>query len=414
MVTRALALLALALGAAAGPAAAAPTTERVSYDLGGSQWTYPSFDPAISAHGDVVAYVVDHGDELDPKRDVYAYDRSSDKTEWISAAPLGVPGNGSSERPAISPDGRYVAFRSSSSNLVSGDSDGVDIFVRDRETGAIERVHDPRTTHGNCDEPTFSSGDRYLAFACGAPRDALGGQLRNDVLLHDRTTGKTTVVSPTGHNAYTNSFGPSVSSGGRFVAFVFGERVAVRDRKLKRTEQFGGHAGYATETAMSASGRVVAFTMHTRNDAGDDTALRAGDVFARDRKTGHTKLLSLDRTGHRANDASGGVAISPGGRYVGFASRASDLVAHDTNDAGDIFVRDRGNGTTRRVSVSASGHQAKGESGVIYIGFSSVEFDAPSISAGGSFVAFSSRAENLVPSDTNKESDVFVRGPLGG
>ena len=90
-------------------------------------------------------------------------------------------------------------------------------------------------------------------------------------------------------------------------------------------------------------------------------------------------------------------AISADGRFVAFDSEATNLVPGDTNDASDVFVRDRQTGTTRRVSVSSGGAQGNGAS-----------FD-PAISADGRFVAFNSDATNLVPGDTNGAADVFVR-----
>ncbi len=97
-----------------------------------------------------------------------------------------------------------------------------------------------------------------------------------------------------------------------------------------------------------------------------------------------TELVSVSSTGEQANIYSLYPSISADGRFVAFVSGASDLVAGDTNGAWDIFVRDRQRGTTRRVSVSSAGRQAKGYSG------------APSISADGRFVAFASSASNLV------------------
>ena len=98
----------------------------------------------------------------------------------------------------------------------------------------------------------------------------------------------------------------------------------------------------------------------------------------------------------QANGRSYSPSISYDGRFVAFVSRASNLVAHDTNGTSDIFVRDRETDATRRVSVNDSGAQANGPS------------RSTEISPGGRFVAFDSRASNLLPNDTNGQPDVFV------
>lgn len=122
------------------------------------------------------------------------------------------------------------------------------------------------------------------------------------------------------------------------------------------------------------------------------------DIFVHDRTSGETSPR-LGRLGWRTgkHGQSFAPAISPDGRYVAFASSASNLVSGDTNGASDVFVRDRGTGTTTRVSVGAGGAQASGAS------------DSPSVSADGRYVAFRSPASNLVSGDTNAAADVFVR-----
>jgi Tol biopolymer transport system component len=116
----------------------------------------------------------------------------------------------------------------------------------------------------------------------------------------------------------------------------------------------------------------------------------------RDRQTGKTELVSVSTSGAQANGYSSYPTISADGRFVAFVSFASNLVPGDTNGKNDVFVRDRQSGKTERVNVSASGAQANNSS------------TYPAISADGRFVAFESRATNLVPGDTNGRFDVFV------
>src|SRR5438128_2413385 len=105
------------------------------------------------------------------------------------------------------------------------------------------------------------------------------------------------------------------------------------------------------------------------------------------------------------------IAISADGRYVAVSSRATNLVPGDTNGVVDVFVRDLQAGTTERVSVSSTGAQGDGDSGVEHV---STAGRPVALSADGRFVAFSSFASNLVAGDTNGVEDVFVHDRLTG
>jgi Tol biopolymer transport system component len=406
--------VALAIGmslATASAATAVAITTRVSLQLDGSQRDHLSYDAAISADGALIAYETvrtvvysddGYGTAID---EVYAYDRTTGATEWISRGPLGLHGDGSSENVAVSADGRYVAFDSSSSDLVPGDDNGrSDIFVRDRQTGALERIADPRPGGSTCFLPALSRTGRYVAFDCYEPQRA-----RKDVLLYDRGTGRTEVVGPTEWRNYFEP--PAVSGGGRFVAFNSGSSIAVRDRALHKTEQISRPGSLQSGPAISASGRFVAFDADTKRYPDEEFTL-PDHVYVRDRETGRTELVSVATNGQRANHFSGGPSISPNGRYVSFASDATNLVPHDTNNVIDVFVRDRQAGTTRRVSISSARTQSNSVSADYESRQGLQGFARSPISARGRFVAFASDADNLVASDTNRLPDVFLRGPL--
>jgi len=182
--------------------------------------------------------------------------------------------------------------------------------------------------------------------------------------------------------------------------------VFVRDRvdRVTRRVSVGPGGGQANcgsvEPAISRGGRYVAFDSSASNLVPGDTN-HESDVFVRDRVDRVTRRVSIGPGGHQANRNSGAPAISPGGRYVAFHSSASNLVPGDTNNAFDVFVRDRGDRVTRRVSIGPGGRQANSHS-----------FD-PAISADGRHVAFGSDASNLVPGDTNNALDVFVWDRFG-
>jgi Tol biopolymer transport system component len=151
----------------------------------------------------------------------------------------------------------------------------------------------------------------------------------------------------------------------------------------------------------SADGRIVAFQSDASNLVPGDTN-GAMDVFVRDRQTGTTTRVSVDSAGQEGNSASFMGAISADGRFVAFGSHADNLVAGDRDFESDVFVHDRLTGVTELVSVNGAGQQQNGTSAGM------------DISGDGRFVAFVSFATNLVPGDTNDQSDVFVRDRVAG
>ncbi|MEG4625954.1 calcium-binding protein [Microcoleus sp. w1-18aA5] len=134
----------------------------------------------------------------------------------------------------------------------------------------------------------------------------------------------------------------------------------------------------------------------------------SGDIFVRDLLTNTTTRVSVDSAGNQGNKYSRDPSISANGRFVAFASEATNLVPGDTNNSEDIFVRDLLTNTTTRVSVDSAGNQTKR-------GYNSFEPSGsfePSLSADGRLVAFYSSAADLVPGDTGNNMDIFVRDTL--
>lgn len=160
------------------------------------------------------------------------------------------------------------------------------------------------------------------------------------------------------------------------------------------SNQQANRASHATggPPAISADGTIIAFYSDATNLVANDTNGKP-DVFVRLRTPGSTERVSVSSSGAQANNASVSPSISADGRFVAFQSQASNLVANDTNNAADIFVRDRTAGSTERICGSVEGNRYS---------FS------PAISANGNFVAFASAATNLVSGDTNRQIDIFV------
>jgi Tol biopolymer transport system component len=343
-------------------------------------------------------------------------------TARVSLSASGAQGDRDSIGPAISADGRYIAFVSWASNVVPNDFNNYgDIFVRDLQTGTIVRATvsgDGADANGQSCAPTISGDGRYVAFVSEASNLVLGDTNDlADVFVRDLVQGTTVRISVASNGVQANaeSANPAISSDGRFVAFesrasnlcandTNGDQdVFVRDLVSCTTERVsvasnGEQAvGDSQTPSISADGRFVAFETAAANLASSppDTN-KMWDVLVRDRTNGTTVRASLTFQGAEPNGNSTSSSISADGRYVAFESKATNLVAADSNGRADVFVRDLQNGSTVRASVDSAdtqGNQASAH---------------PSISADGRFLAFTSKASNLVSVDTNSAQDVFL------
>ena len=252
-------VLALALGAGS---ALAGHTERVSVNPQGDSdsWTNEMSYPCVSEDGRYVVFESAASNlvagDTNAAEDVFLRDRVKGETRQVSVASDGTQGNGASSSATISRDGRYIAFRSSSTNLVAGDTNGfADIFVHDQVTGQTERVNvasDETQADETAYNPTFSGDGRYLAFtSCATNLVAGDTNSEADVFIRDRQTGETTRASLASDGTQGNACSgfPSLSADGRYVAFfaeasnlVAGDTNAtvdifVRDRQTGETER---------------------------------------------------------------------------------------------------------------------------------------------------------------------------------
>jgi Tol biopolymer transport system component len=355
---------------------------------------------------------------------VYVRDRWTGATELISAGPGGALGNDASEHPRITPDGRFVVFMTYATNLVPGITTPHGcILVRDRLNGAIELASVSSTgapgEAGNC-LPWISADGRFVAFDTPTslvPADTNGD---GDVYVRDRqlATTERVSVSTAGAQGQAQSWVSSISDDGRFVAFSSAVAtlapgdsngtapdVFVRDRQLGTTERVSlssaGAGGDAVSWAhlISPDGRYVLFDSSATNLVAGDTNGFA-DIFLRDRLLGTTERVNLGSTGAQGNGDSNWCAeMTPDTRFVVFGSMASNLVPGDNNGVADLFLRDRLNGTTERLSVSTTGLEGDQWSGSYFC----------PITPDARFVAFHSSATTLVTGDTNGAVDVFVR-----
>jgi Tol biopolymer transport system component len=351
--------------------------------------------------------------------DVFRRDRVTGVTALVSATAAGASGNDSSGWPRISPDGRFVAFPSDASNLVSPPSTGTSVLLRNVAEGKTVRF--PPTVDGKPINDFFegphavSNGGRFVSFDSNASNLVRGDTNGvNDAFLYNSRTGRVIRVS-VGPNGQGNadSGGGAMSSDGRFVAFwsratnlVPGDTngegdVYLRDRRLGTVAKVSlgsnGEQGNddSADPAVSDDGRFVAFLSYADNLVPDDSDGQQ-DLFLRDLKTKTTVNLTPGDLVPGGSQRGLQVTISADGRYVSLHTDAA-LVPADTNGSDDAYLYDRLRKGYILVSVGNQGQLGNGGS-----------FNAR-IGANGSAVAFESSASNLVPRDRNGTIDCFLR-----
>jgi Tol biopolymer transport system component len=405
---------------------AAPALVDVTVGLGGVPADNGSERPVISSDGRFVAFESSAtnlvANDANNSPDVFFYDMQAGRTALLSVATNGAPGNAWSGLTAMSADGSIVAFTSGASTLVPGDSNGVsDVFVHDVGTG-VTALASLGMGGAPANGPSFgislSADGRYVAFASSAsnlvPNDTNRDQ---DIFVLDNQTGTLVRANVSSNGAQAaGASTPRISSNGRFVAFQSGgadlvpgdtnaaSDVFVHDLQSGATTRVSvasdGAQGNANSpsfavsddaSAISADGRFIAFSSYSTNLVAGVTSPRS-NVYVHDMQTGATALASAAASGTPGDGDSAAADISADGRFVTFASSATNLVSGDTNGAWDVFVHDMTTGATARLS---GGHTDT--------------FQAR-ISADGRWVTFASDATNLIRSS---DREVFVvRNPL--
>jgi Tol biopolymer transport system component len=404
-------------------------TEMVSRGADGGRSNGASANPSITPDGRVLAFEttatnVAPGDGNGGVSDIVSVDLRTGERRLVTEN-----ANAASTNPAIAADGKRVAFVSSASNLVAGDTNrAADVFVRDGR-GLFQRVsvgrgHAP--ANGPSSDPDISPDGRYVVFTSSASNLVPGDRNRRpDVFLRDlkAQTTRRLSVSTTGKEANAASVAPANSANGRVVSFasrasnlVRGDTnrvgdVFVRLIKARRTERVSVSTDgtqqnraviepFSQVSDLSRDGRYVVFDSDAHNLVARD-ANRRTDVFRHDRKTDRTTLISASSTGYQGNNDSFAPRLTPDGHFVAFESFAGNL-ARGGGPREDIFVRDLVNGTTAVVNVPASGGQRSRE-------LVRQLLQRPAISDDGRIAAFISTAPNLTPGDTNGVADVFIR-----
>jgi hypothetical protein len=416
--------VALLVAALAGVQSAAASTVLASVDSSGTQANSSSEFTSVSDDGRYVAFFSMASNlvagDTNGVADIFVRDTVNGTTTRVSVDSSGTQGNyGAYYFPSISGDGRYVAFTSAATNLVSGDTNSrSDAFVHDMVSGATTRVSldsSGAQVNDESDYPSISDDGRYVAFFSIATNLVSGDTNGTwDVFVRDRTDGTTVraSVDSSGTQANSGSYYPRISANGRYVVYHSGATnlvasdtnghydIFMRDLVTSSTALVSVTSS-ATQgdsdcswSTVSSDGRYVTFSSGATNMVSGD-ANGSQDIFVRDRTGGTTTRVSVDTAGTEANGSSYNAAVSADGRYVVFATSASNLVSGDTNGDADVLVRDLLAQTTTCASVDSSGTPADGAS---YY---------PAISGDGAYVGFESDAA-LVPSDTNGMRDIFV------
>ncbi|MDP6636480.1 MAG: PEP-CTERM sorting domain-containing protein [Phycisphaerae bacterium] len=301
-------------------------------------------------------------------------------TELVSLPTGGavyVPANGHSHSPTIDYEGRFVAFVSEASNLLSPSPDELnaqpDIYIRDRHTNVTRRLSGSpggAEANGPSDAPAISLSGRYVAYQTDATN--IVGPDNNgvsDVVMYDQLTGQTTRISVAdGQEPNGASFDPAIAGD----LFGIGEPILA----------YASNAGNLVDS--------------------DENGLT--DIFTFDSETQETIRVSIAVDGGDADGNSYAPALTYDGRFVTFISDATNLVFGDTNDHPDTFLHDRRTGRTQLLSRAFDGALGDGAG------------SAPDVAYDGAYVtvAFTSAATNLIPADTNGVTDVFLSVSVPG
>ncbi len=353
-----------------------------------------SRSPVISADGRFVVFESDAPNlvpgDTNNFTDLFRYDRQTDTLVRVSVADDESQSDESSFAPSISDDGQRVAFNSSATNLVLNDTNlSNDIFVRDVGLGTTVRANlgagASQGASGAAGRPVISGSGRYVAFESFDALHPFDAQPGTDIYRRDLQNNTTLIIS------VTDSAG-DVS-----------EIAGMGD--LARRRPKGGTPPNAPSFAptISQDGSRISFESQATNlQAGADTNAFA-DVFVRDliASPDATLRLSLDSAGGEASGGdSTGAAISRDGMRLAFKSDATNLVAGDSNATADLFVKQFA-GPIVRVNVATGGAQSTAASAF------------PPALANGGVTVFSSSATDLVASDTNNCIDAFIHDPVG-
>ena len=406
----------------------------------GDGWSFLA-QPALSDDGRKIVFT-SVADDLVPNdtngsSDVFLFDVTAGTNTLVSAGVDGNPAAGSSFSPALSLGGQLVAFVSTATNLVAGQTNFfANVFLRDLLAGTNSMVSvatNGAPGNGDALMPAISQDGRLVVFVSRASNLATSASASTaNAFLRDCTAGTTLLLT---NNAATN-LAPSISADGRYVAyFGSGSQVMVRDTQLGRNvfatnavaaavlSPSGARLLLLTNTATrlsvfnllnrsnlftmtagspmkffmpwSADGRFFAFVTATNADPTD--ANGTNDIYLGDLSSNTLTLVSVNAAHTGAgSDVSDSPAISGDGRFVIYRSFATNLVAENVNPPPNIFLYDRFTGSNSLLTTAAPGST--------WFSWNA----QPAINGNGSAVAYQSWNPAVVAGDMNRVEDVFA------
>ena len=367
--------------------------------------------------------------------DIFVRDFVTGTTRLVSLSTAGLPGNRASRSAVMTPDGRYVAFVSAATNLVTTDTNGIpDVFVRDLQTGVTTLASAGATATNftnflsSSEAPDITPDGRFVAFFSTATNLVPGVTTTGDLYIRDLLNATTHWASAYARDAMqsvtgTNnavSFNHSLSADGRFLAYeaspvplpasAFG--IILRyDRETGATDLIHTNAAVTVPAAVEESrsldatpdGRFIAFAANTNVVSGTNT-FASTCLLVWDADTGTTVLASGDLSNAvPASSTCDWPALDASGRYVAFLSDAPGLVTNALVGTPHLYLRDLQASTKTLVNADPNG-----------VGTPLTYATAPQLSADARFVAFECPDGQLVPNDRNHDLDVFVRDVIAG
>lgn len=417
------ALLPFVLLLVPAPLLAQPTTTRVSLDSGGSEGNQDSSSPDISANGRFVAFQSSATNlvagDTNGVADVFVTDRKTGKTTRVSVSSGGGQATGYSLSCEISDNGRFVVFESNAADLVTGDTNGfIDVFLHDRKKNKTVRIS--RGTGGaepdaDCRSPAISGNGRFVLFDSSATNLVAGdsnGTL--DVFRFDTKTKKMLRLSVHTSGAESNGLAtkPQSSKNGRYVVFHSDATnlidtdgngnwdVFLHDCRKRRTTRvasglFGAEPDDDnTFASISGNGRFIGFASRATNLVpGISNTQRNAYLF--DRRSGRLTRISKGLGVVDGDSSLNG--LSSTGRYAVFHSDSTNLVGTDANASRDVFLWDSKTGTNALISVGPGMVQGDDDSGGAVVAGKKARF-----------IVYQSDATNLVAGDSNAREDIFI------
>ena len=349
--------------------------------------------PRLTWDGRYVTFQSDADDlvpnDLNGHFDAYLFDREQRTIDRLNVTPTGDSSIGYGFRPVASDDGRWVAFSAYTYDLAEPEPrEGVLIYLRDRSTQTTRLLPG---SYVCAETPQISSDGSLIVWETYT---SCTGEITAEhyygVLEYDQNSD---VLSSVGETHGSDNYGPAISRDGRWLVRgirppdsrgAYASELVIRDRSTGEDQiaAVGLAFNYASIT-VSDDGNVVAYANN-------------GQIYRYDHAASEPRLVSANAQGDPANDVAWDVALSGDGRRLVFTSVASDLVENDTNGVRDLFLYDADTRELSRLSLAPDGAEADDESA------------DPAISGDGRFVAFASKARNLLPASTSGNWQIFV------